>query len=115
MELSVYSNRDDLADAIDNFMDCYYCLNMNYLASDLLDRGLSPQQITDAVTKAIKIAHSSGIGIHKHFKPIYSAIEQEIIKDCKLSRLGYGLVLMNADVDLSIVGDFQVSILKRFL
>ncbi|GGX11067.1 hypothetical protein [Aquimarina muelleri] len=78
-------------------------------------KGLSPKQISDAVIIAVKIAKSLGIVIQKHFTPFYSAIEQEIIQNCKLSHLGYGLVLMNANPNLSFVRDFQVSILKGFL
>jgi hypothetical protein len=29
--------------------------------------------------------------------------------------LGYGLVIMNANPDLSVVGEFQVSVLKGYL
>jgi hypothetical protein len=115
MELLIYSKQYDESDAIHNFMDFYYSLHMKYLASDLLTKGLSPSQITDAVATAIKVANSSGVEAHKHFMPVYSGIKQEIIKDCKLSNLGYGLVLMNANPNLSIVGDFQVDVLKQFL
>jgi hypothetical protein len=115
MELAVYTNRYDLADTICDFMDSYYSLNMKYLASDLLNEGMSPEQITDAVAVAIKIVTLSGLEAHEHFMPLYSAIDHEIIKDCKLSSLGYGLVLMNADENLSIVGDFQIRILNQFI
>lgn len=115
MELTLHPRGYETSDAIHNFMDFYYSLQMNYLASDLLKKGFSPEQISDAVIMAVKIARSSGIGTQKHFMPIYSAIDQEIIKDCKLSHLGYGLVLMNADPNLSVVGDFQVSLLEEFL
>ena len=83
-------------------------------ASDFLQKGLTPTQISEAVTLAIKIAKSSGIEIRKHFKLVYSAIQQEIIQDCKLSHLGYGLVLMNASSNLKVVGDFQVKLLSEF-
>ncbi len=115
MDLLIYTKHYDVSDTIHNFVDFYYTLNMKYLASDLLVQGLSPSQITDAVTTAIKVANSSGIEAYKHFMPVYSGIKQEIIQDCKLSHLGYGLVLMNANPDLSIVGDFQVGVLKQFL
>jgi hypothetical protein len=115
MELTIYQRENDTFGTIHNFMDLYYSLQMEYLASDLLKKGLLPNQISDAVTIAIKIANSSGISARKHFMPIYSAINQEIMRDCKLSHLGYGLVLMNANPNLSIVADFQLSILKAFL
>ncbi|AUC84645.1 hypothetical protein CW731_04735 [Polaribacter sp. ALD11] len=88
---------------------------MKYLASDLLKKGLSPKQISDAVATAVKIASSSDIDTKMHFRPVYSAINQEIIRDCKLSQLGYGLVLMNANPNVSTVGNFQVNILGEFL
>jgi hypothetical protein len=114
MELIIYTGERETSDTIQNFMDFYYGLKMKYLASDLLKKGLSLEQISDALKLAVKVASSSGVGVYKHFMPIYSSINREIIKDCKLSTLGYGLVLMNANPNLSVVGDFQVNILKDF-
>ena len=113
MELIIYTKQDNESDAFQSFIDFYYSINMKYLASDLLDKGLSPIQIIDAVEHAIKVANSSGIEIRKHFMPVFSGIGQGIIQDCKLSNLGYGLVLINADASLSVVGDFQVSLLEK--
>lgn len=115
MELLIYNQKYEQADAIHNFMDFYHSLQMNHLASDLLEKGLSPKQISDAVIQAIKIAKASGIETNAHFKLVFSGIGQSIIQDCKLSHLGYGLVLMNADAKLPVVGEFQVDVLKRYL
>lgn len=115
MELVIYTERYDVTDAVQNFMDFYYAINMKHLASDLLEKGLSPEQITAAITKAVKIANSSGVETYKHFMPVFSGIQQQIIQDCKLSDLGYGLVLINAAVNLPVVGEFQVNVLKKYL
>ena len=115
MELLIYTQKYDQADTILNFMDFYYAINMKHLASDLLEKGLSPQQISEAIVMAIKIANSSGIEAHKHFMPVFSGMDHDVIQDCKLSHLGYGLVLMNADSSLAIVGEFQVDVLQRYL
>ncbi|WP_111707678.1 hypothetical protein [Lutibacter citreus] len=115
MELLIYERKYKENDVILNFTNFYYALNMKHLASDLLDKGLSPKQITNAIEMAIKIANSSDIDTQKHFMPVYSGINQEIIQDCKLSHLGYGLVLMNADPSLSIVGKFQIDVLKEYI
>ena len=115
MKLILYTNKYDGSDAIHNFMDFYYSINMKYLASDLLKKGLSPEQITDAVAMAVKIANSSGIEGNKHFMPVFSGIDKEIIQDCKLSQLAFGLVLMNADASLPVVGEFQVDVLKKYV
>lgn len=115
MELLIYNKTINSSDAIDNFMNFYHSINMNYLASDLLDKGLSPQNISDAVAKAIKIATSSGINVRAHFMPVFTGVNQSIISDCKLSKLGYGLVLLNADSKFSVVGKWQLTVLEKFL
>jgi len=115
MELLLYTKTYNEADTIHNFMDLYHSLHMTHLASDLLQKGLSPDQITDAVATAITIAKTSGMQTNKHFMPVYSGINEEIIQDCKLSHLGYGLVILNADKSLPLVGNFQVDVLKEFL
>lgn len=115
MELLIYKKEYNQADVIDNFLNFYYTIHLNYLASDLLDKGLSPEQISDAVIKAIKIAKSSGIEVRKNFMPVFTDINSEIIDDCKLSELAYGLVLLNADPDLSSVGELQIKVLETYL
>ena len=115
MELLIYERGYKVNDVIQNFRSFYYSINMKHLASDLLDKGFSPDQIANAFTTAIKVANASGIQVQKHFMPVYSGINNQIIQDCKLSHLGYGLVLMNADVNLSVVGEFQIDVLKEYL
>lgn len=115
MEITIFTNAFTPADSIAHFMYFYDSLHMKYLASDLLEEGLTPKQISDAVLRAINVGKSSEMDIEKNFRPVFSGINKEIISDCKLSHLAYGLVLMNADVELSVVGDFQVSLLQQYL
>lgn len=114
MEIAIFTN-EYRPYSIDNFMDFYYSLQMRFFASDLLYQGLSPKQISDAVVKAINVAKSSGMNIREHFKPVFSSMASEVISDCKLSRLGYGLVLMNAETKLSVVGKWQRKVLEDYL
>jgi len=115
MEVSIYKTENRTADSIYNFMDFYYGLHLHYFASDLLYKGLSPVQISAAVAKAMDIAKSSKMNIREHFKPVFSSVSNEVISDCKLSRLGYGLVLMNAETKISAVGEWQLKVLETFL
>lgn len=115
MEVIMYREEYDIADSIDNFMNFYYNLQLNYLASDLLDQGMSPQQITDAITKAMKIVAISGREMREHFMPVFTQVNKGIIRDCKLSKLGYSLVLMNACPDLRCVGEWQIKVLEAYL
>lgn len=114
MELLVYNNNYFESETINNFLDFYNFMQLKYLASDLLDKGLSPDQITDAVLKAIKIGRSSGLKIQEHFLPVFTDLDKNIIKDCKLSELAYGLVLLNANPDLTPVGQWQIKVLENY-
>lgn len=115
MNLILYTEIDKEIEPIKNFLNFYYSLRMKHLASDLLDKGLSPSQIMAAVTLAIKSAKSSGIETSKHFMPVFSGIKHTIVNDCKLSELAYGLVFLNADVNLPAVGNFQVETVENFI
>ena len=79
MELTVFIKDFRPVDNIARFMDFYYSLHMTYLASDLLEHGLSPKQISDAVIKAISIGKASGLELNQHFRPVFSGIERQII------------------------------------
>ncbi len=115
MEVILYREEYENVDSIDRFLRFYNNINMKYLASDLLERGLSPMQIKRAILKAIKVGKSSGIQVKKHFMPVFTQVNSEIISDCRLSQLAYGLLILNADVDLTFVGELQVSLLESFL
>ena len=114
MDVLIYQKEYHQADSIENFLGFYYNLQLSHLASDLLDEGLSPKQISEAVVNAIKVGKSSGLEIRQHFMPVFTDLKREIINDCKLSQLGYGLVLLNADRDISTVGKWQVKILEAY-
>ena len=115
MEISIFNSDNRAIDSIANFVDFYYSFRLKHLASDLLEQGLSPEQITEAVVKAMTVGKSSGLEIDQHFRPVFTGIEKQVVSDCKLSHLAYGLVLMNADVELPVVGDFQVSVLQQYI
>lgn len=115
MEITIFTKENKTADSIAHFIDFYYSLRMKHLASDLLAKGLSPEQINAAVLRAIKVAKSSGIDANQHFRPVFSGIEQQIIRDCKLSYLAYGMVLLNADAELPAVGKWQQQVLEYYM
>jgi len=115
MEISIFNSDNRTIDSIANFLDFYYSFRLKHLASDLLEQGLSPEQITEAVVKAMTVGGSSGLEIDQHFRPVFTGIEKHVVSDCKLSHLACGLVLMNADAGLQVVGNFQLSVLQQYL
>tara|TARA_R110002167_G_scaffold54748_2_gene155939 strand:- start:913 stop:1278 length:366 start_codon:yes stop_codon:yes gene_type:complete len=115
MEISIYTLENKKMDSIANFLEFYYSFRLKHLASDLLEQGLSPTQITEAVVKAMTVGKSSGLDMDQHFRPVFTGIQKQVVSDCKLSHLAYGLVLMNADSELQVVGDFQISVLQEYI
>jgi len=116
MNLIIYKKRYPNASFITNFRTQYYFnKEMKHLASDLLEDGFTPPQITKAVQKAMAAARTANLAIEQHFFPVYTDLEGNLVKDCKLSNIGYGLVLMNGNVNLPIVAEWQLKILKNTL
>ena len=114
MGIVIFQKENNLEDSLGNFRDLYYSSQMNYLASDLLHEGISPSEIRRAVQKAMTTCQTASVEIRKHFIPVYTQVENEIVKDCKLSRLGYGLVLLNTNVNISVAAHWQLKVLKDF-
>ncbi len=115
MELILYHESETLEPVIEDFIDSVHNRQLTLLASNLLEEGLSPRDILEAVRRATTACQAAGIPVREHFKPVYSSYRGSLVKDCKLSRLGYGLVLINARPDNEATADMQVKLLRRFL
>ncbi|MBT8219830.1 MAG: hypothetical protein KJP00_08395 [Bacteroidia bacterium] len=114
-ELLIYRKKYDPIESIEDFVDMYYASEMQYLASDLLDNGLSPIHIREAVRSAMTACRNAGKEVRRHFSPVYTEQRGTVINDCKLSKTGYGLVLMNADPEVPFVANWQLQVVKSFL
>lgn len=100
-------------DNYQQFKSNWYGRQMTYLASDLLEMGLTPLEIKEAISKAILVCKKSGGEVVQHFQPLYTHHENGIIRDCKLSKTGYGLVLLNANVNNEFVAQWQMVLLQN--
>ncbi len=114
MNIVIFQHQNNLEDSLSNFRDLYFSSQMKYLASDLLNEGFSPNTIKDAVQKAITICKTSNLEIREHFQLVYTELEGMIIKDCKLSQLGYGLVMLNAEETIPVVAQWQLKVIRNF-
>lgn len=107
-----------------NHNDIYYCKefikslhskNFMYRASDLMSIGMRQQDIDLAVKRALTVCKNAGHQIKHHFCPIYTADGDKLISDCKLSKLAYALVLLNANIQNSSVVSFQMEVISEYL
>ncbi len=102
-------------DSIEQFLDAYYVHNMHYLASDLLNSGVSGKEITKGLARAIRAAEVAGLDVRKHFLPMYTQGEDGLFNDCKMTKLGFGLLLLNADVNAPSIASYQLALLEKYL
>lgn len=115
MEVILYQNKYNTNESIESFIDLLYCSKMNYLASDLLHVGLSSSDIQDAINRALIVSINSDVKIRKHFAPMYTQVDGQVFRDCKLSEVGYSLVLLNARPDLKATGKWQMKVIANML
>ena len=115
MNVVIFQANNEAQNALTDFRDLYFNSQMKYFASDLLREGLSPIAIRDAVQKAIRICNTSNLEVREHFQLIYTEMKGTIIRDCKLSELGYGLVMLNAEETIPLVAQWQLKVLSKFL
>ncbi len=97
---------------LDDFLQTFYSRQLNFLASDLLDKDYSPEDIVVALKKAMKICRKAGMDVDQHFMPLYTGRDGTSICDCKLSLVGYRLLLLNANPDNPATAAFQMKLLK---
>ncbi len=112
MKLKIYQKVYDLHESLEEFLNAFHQHHMYYLASDLLDKCLSPTDITDAVRRAMLAAKNAGMDVRRHFSPVYTQYDSSIIRDCKLTGLGYALVLLNASPANPAVAKWQLKVLQ---
>jgi hypothetical protein len=115
MEVIVFQRQYSNSDAVQGFINSVYQKGMTRLASDLLANNVHPDDIKLAVKKAILSIEKAGINSKKHFQPVISVKNGESFLDCRLSKLGYSLVLLNAEPKSEYIANFQVKVANQIL
>ncbi len=114
MQIRVYQEQQNSRE-FEHFLELMYGAEMNFLASDLLKQGLAARAIYEGVKRAITAGRNAGLTIRRHFQPIYTQAAQGIIRDCRLTKLGYALVLLNVRPDSTVVAEWQLRLVQNFL
>lgn len=113
-EIILFQSSYDANESFDQFLDVLFYREMKYFASDLLEKGLSPEDIQQAVSRAMLVGKTAGLNIRKHFTIVYTQFQGALMKDCKLSKLGYAMVLLNARASSPVVANLQMQVLDHF-
>ncbi len=99
---------------LENFLDQVYQSNMSMLASSLLGKGLSVDEINEAVERAYNVCEAAGITTRQHFCFLYTQSNLGLMRDCKLTQMAYQLVLLNANTNNKAVASFQLKVLSKY-
>jgi len=113
--LLIYQKEYGESQSMDDFRDLYLGIQLKYFASDLLREGFTPQDIREAVQKAMTACKTASLEVRKHFSLVYTQVSGGSIYDCKLSKFGYALVLLNARPDIPIVARWQAKMAAQVL
>lgn len=115
MDLIVFQRETPSNRSFEDFLDSLRSRNLTYLASSMLEEGLEPADIVEAVKRATTVCHSAGMPVEDHFKPVYSSFRGTLVRDCKLSKFGYLLTLINARPDRQVTAQWQTKLLEDLL
>ena len=111
MKPSIFRRQQFRHQTLDQFVVAIHQRQMKYWASDLLSKGLKPIEIRQAVRRAMSVCKKNGRDIRKHFQLMYTASNQGVsFDDCRMSRLGFRLTVMNANSNNPFVAKFQLKL-----
>ncbi len=114
MYLTIYQAEDNTS-PLHRFLDLYYSTRMTYFASDLLKEGLAVSDISQAVSRAMAAGQAAGLDLREHFMPVYTHSPFGMVNDCRLSKEGFALVMLNADPSVPAVGRWQVQLIQHYI
>ncbi len=101
----------------DDYLERLMEKNICYQAGNLKSTGFNiPEDVKEAVSKAMLIMGQNGFPLRQHFKKIYVWDETtgEVLEDWKLSQLAMVLTVLNGPKENPFVGQTQLALLKRY-
>ena len=100
METTISITRYDIKthNQLDDFEDLIHNLRFNYHSDHLALIGLSPAEIHDAITCAMKVCKLNGVEATEHFalQYVFDEKEHSTYGDWKMTRQGFILSILNA-------------------
>jgi hypothetical protein len=115
MKIKIYNPYGLDNDHIINFLDTIRESQMKLLASDLLRKGIPASDIIDGVERSIKALSTIGIDPKDHFKKVYTSTKGLAINDCKMSQLGYAMLMINITPENQHIARYQYKIANLML
>ena len=113
MNITIYSNPYH-HNGFEKFLESVFDRELKFLASELTMFGVgSPDDLSNAIDRAIEICYTAQIPIKQNFKPVYICDNGQVICDWRLSSLGKKLVLFNANPANPIVAKLQIQLLNN--
>ena len=112
MKVTIYKhNYNSNSETLNHFLEMVYASQMNYLARYDLKKGISKDDISQAVKEAIEVMKMANMNINQHFIPVYTQINGFLFKDFKLSHQAFKLVLQNLPPKNMFVSKLQIRLI----
>ncbi len=114
MRSIVEYNYTTIPEVIKNFEDVLTARKLTHLASEMALLGIEdPEDINEAIEKAIMVCKRAGIRAADHFKPVYFCKNSKIFRDWRMSDFAFKLAIINADIRYKVVSVTQVEMVKN--
>ncbi len=114
-ELVIY-NYDPTPEVIRDIEEMLINRKLRHLATDLALFGIDrPEEITEAIERAIEVCRMAGVPVAEHFKPVFFCRNNKVFRDWRLSDLALKLAIINAGIDHEFVCLTQVDLVRRSL
>lgn len=116
MEVLVSLYEEKRFPQLEEFVNSFQSRNYVYYASELFDDGSyeREEEILRAIERAMIVCATLNITVNDHFKTVYKSVGDDVYIDWKLSPLACSLTLLNGDVKMSKVADFQFLLVKKY-
>jgi hypothetical protein len=94
---------------LDDFTEMIRLIHLRYTTGHLVMAGVTPEEVSEAISKAMQVCHFNGIDPSGHFHAMYVFNEKthNTYCDWRMSRQGFALVLMNVPAINSVIARWQ--------
>ena len=94
---------------LNDFEEVLHSLQFKYNTNQLVVAGLQPDEITMAMSRAMKVCRLNGIEVAEHFRSLYVFDENTGATYCdwRMSRQGFTLVILNAPHSNTAIARWQ--------
>jgi hypothetical protein len=100
---------------LDDFIEAIQLIQFQFNSRHLIMAGLHPDEIQDAINRAMKVCTINHVDTTDHFRVLYLFNNEKggIYSDWQMTREGFMLVVLNTPVTNSTIARWQWKLINR--